>query len=153
MVLDGISAAVLALHLNKRWRCVAFQLAVSLACAFYTFCAYTRRGHQRHFGCNCVPPGAADDEPCQGGISYTSFTMRVMSCAIGDQDGINWRNVAPSSPTSRMKIPPIKGTLVLVTMAMPTGSDWTYLVLCFSCVNSCSSARKLRLLPNEMKHL
>ena len=25
------------------------------------------RGHQRHFGCNCVPPGAADDEPCQGG--------------------------------------------------------------------------------------
>ena len=43
------------------------QLAVSLAYAFCTFVAYTGRSHQRQFGCNCVPPSAADDELCQRG--------------------------------------------------------------------------------------
>ena len=95
--------------LNKRWHYVVFQLAVSLAYAFQwpTPGAVTKG----ILGAIAVPSNAADDELCQRGRQALPRALWEWWAVYLDQDGINWRNVALSSATKWMKIPPTVGGL------------------------------------------
>ena len=77
--------------------------------------------------------GAIACPPALVTMSSAEDTLCLVHCESDEL--CNWRpgrvqleKCCAEFTTSWMKIPPVRDTLARVTMTMPTGSDWTYLV-------------------------